>query len=470
MTAVKPRSQPVRSPQHARPTNGARPRRRVPAATDAAAGSDLRIYLLPMGVGAFGMAVAFVTMFTNATDLIIAPLLVLLGLADLAPVLAVRSRTRQVDRPGAILAAIAIASGLVVALIPQWMFGADINGIVNRTVVSGPLLLGMGTAASAWAILRLNSGSPSGQDKALIPIFTVAIVIGVVGYLVILGKIAFAGIGEFTVGLLTTAWKQIAAASGFTYQIGFLNNILGTLLLLTLTLVFASLPGIGAGVFMNEYPGRLARVMDFCTTMLRAISIFLIGAVAVGVVKLGGGLDSTSFLSILLRGGFWDGTTTQAERGSFLIAAVFLAMLVMPVIARLTEEGLRSVPREIREGSVALGATDGYSLRRILIPWAAPNIVTALILAGAEAAGGLAVIVFIAGPGQNGVGLLNGVTTLDYAVFATHYGPRVYWQSMQDYQFTAALLLLLLTVVLTAIAMTLRRRFALRYRGTLTAQ
>jgi phosphate transport system permease protein len=416
------------------------------------------------------MAVAFATMFTNATDPFIAPLLLLLGLVDLPPVLIARSRTGLIDRTGATLAGIAIASGLVVAIIPQWMFGADINGIVNRTVVSGPLLLGMGTAASAWAILRLNSGSPSGQDRALIPIFSVAIVIGVVGYVILLGKIALAGIGEFTVGLLTTAWQQISTAGGFTYDIGFLNNIVGTLLLISLTLAFAGLPGIGAGVFMSEYPGRLAQVMNFCTTMLRAMALFIIGAVAFGVVKLGNGLDSSSFLSLLLRGGFWDGTTTQPERGSFVIAAVFLAMLVIPVIARQTEEGLRSVPREMREGSVALGATDGYGLRRILVPWAAPNIITAFILAGAEAAGGLAVIVFIAGTGQNGVGLFGGVTSLDYAVFATHYGPRVYFQTMRDYQFTAALLLLLLTVVLTVVAMSLRRRFARRYRGTLTAQ
>ena len=144
-------------------------------------------------------------------------------------------------------------------------------------------------------------------------------------------------------------------------------------------------------------------------------------------------------------------------------------MLVMPVIARLTEEGLRSVPREIREGSVALGATDGYGLRRILLRWAAPNILTALILAGAEAAGGLAIIMFVAGVGQNGIGPFNGVTTLDYAVFATKYGPRVYFDSMKQYQFTAALLLLILTVGLTLVAMALQRRFVARYRGSITA-
>ncbi|HEY4753861.1 MAG TPA: ABC transporter permease subunit, partial [Candidatus Limnocylindrales bacterium] len=276
----------------------------------------------------------------------------------------------------------------------------------------------------------------------------------------------------FDVSMLTTAWGPIPNTS--EYAIGYLNNILGTFLLLALTLLFAFLPGVGAGVFASEYPGRTARVINFCATMLRAIAIFIIGAAAVGVVHLADVFDSDSFLSLLIRGGWDDGSRIQAQKGSFVLAAVFLALLVMPVIARLTEEGLRSVPREMREGSVALGATDGYGLRRVLLPWAAPNIVTALVLAGAEAAGSLAVIWFIAGTGEHGVGLFSNVTDMDFAVFAAKYGPREYALNavpayqMFQYQDTAALLLLVLTVALTVAAMVLKRRFAARYRGAIT--
>jgi phosphate transport system permease protein len=272
--------------------------------------------------------------------------------------------------------------------------------------------------------------------------------------------------------MLTTAWGPVPGSG--EYSIGYLNNILGTFLLLALTLLFAFLPGVGAGVFMSEYPGRMARVIGFCATMLRAIAIFIIGATAVGVVHLADVFDSSSFLSLLIRGGWDDGTRIQAQKGSFVLAAVFLALLVLPVIARLTEEGLRSAPREMREGSVALGATDGYGLRRILLPWAAPNILTALILAGAEAAGSLAVIWFIAGTGEHGVGLFANVTDMDFAVFAAKFGPRDYalnanpQYQMLQYQDTAALLLLVLTIALTVVAMLLQRRFAARYRGSIT--
>jgi phosphate transport system permease protein len=428
---------------------------------------DRLLFGLPLAVGLLGIGVALTTVLVNATDAVMATLLVLLAVAQGAAVGVRRMRTGVLDRPGLVLAVLPLLAGIVVALLPTWMFGGNVNGIVHRTVISGPLLLVLGLGSVVLSTRRLLSASPSGQDLALVTVFMVPMLLGLLGFVLVLGRIVVSGASTFRLDMITTAWSQIPGTSD--YNIGYLNNILGTFLLITLTLVFAILPGVGAGVFMSEYPGRIARVISFCTTMLRAIAIFIIGATAIGFVRLSGGLDSGSFLSLLIRGGWDDGTRVQSQRGSFVLAASFLALLVIPVIARLTEEGLRSVPREIREGSVGLGATDGYNLRRILLPWAAPNILTALILAGAEAAGGLAVIWFMASPGQHGVNLFTNVTDLDFAVFAAKYGPRDYWNSMLQYQDTAALLLLVLTIGLTLVAMVLQRRFARRYRGSITA-
>jgi phosphate transport system permease protein len=421
---------------------------------------------LPLAVGLLGMVVALVTILVNGTDAVMALLLLLLAIANGVAAGVQRLRRGVVDVSAVVLVILSLLAAVVVALLPTWMFGGYINGIVHRTVIAGPLLLVLSLATVILSVRRLFSHSPSGQDLALAPVFLVPIALGAIGFVLILGRIVVSGASAFRFDMLTTAWGPIPGSTDF--NIGYLNNILGTFLLIGLTLLFAILPGVGAGVFMSEYPGRLAKVIAFCTTMLRAIAIFVIGAAAIGVVRLAQPFDSNSFLSLLLRGGWDDGTRVQAQRGSFVLAAMFLALLVLPVIARLTEDGLRSVPREMREGSVGLGATDGYSLRRILLPWAAPNILTALILAGAEASGGLAVIWFMASPGQHGVNLFTNVTDLDFAVFAAKYGPRDYWNSMGLYQDTAALLLLVLTISLTVIALLLQRRFAQRYRGSLT--
>ena len=395
------------------------------------------------------------------------PLLLLLAVANGVAVGVQRLRRGILDVPALVLVVLSLLAAVTVALLPTWMFGGNVNGVVHRTVIAGPLLLVLSLANVILSVRRLLSHSPSGQDLALVPVFLVPIALGAIGFVLILGRIVVSGASAFRFDMLTTAWGPIPGSTDFT--IGYLNNILGTFLLIGLTLLFAILPGVGAGVFMSEYPGRLAKVINFCATMLRGIAIFIIGAAAIGVVHLADAFDSNSFLSLLLRGGWDDGTRVQAQRGSFVLAAFFMAMLVMPIIARLTEEGLRSVPREMREGAVGLGATDGYSLRRILLPWAAPNIMTALILAGAEAAGALAVIWFMASVGQHGVNLFSSVTDLDFAVFASIYGPRPYYDTMLENQDVGALLLLVLTVTLTLLAMLLQRRFAKRYRGSITA-
>jgi ABC-type phosphate transport system permease subunit len=426
------------------------------------------VFALPLARAAFGAAVLGAALFINAADALTAPALGLLGASLVVALVYARRRVGTLDRAALLLAGLCLGAMVLLLLLPQWIYGGNVNGIVHRSVISAPLLLVMATATGAHAIRALQGASPSGQDLALYPVFALPIVLALVAYAIILGRVVFSGVGGLSLDLLTTAWRQDQDASGFTYQLGFLNNILGTFLLIAMTLLFAILPGVGAGVFMSEYPGRVARLISFCTTMLRAVAMFIIGATAFGLVRSAGGLDPASFLSQLIRGSYADATGVRPENGSFLTAALFLALLVMPVIAKLTEQGLRSVPREIREGTVALGATEGYGLRRILLPWAAPNILTALLIAGAEAAGSLAIVMFLAGPGQNGVGPLTGVTTLDYAVFATRYGPRTYFDTMKQYQSTAALLLLVLTLGLTVAAMLLQRRFAQRYRGGIT--
>jgi phosphate transport system permease protein len=421
-----------------------------------------RIYALTMGIGAVGIAVGLLTTLVNGTDPVMAPLLLLLGVAHAAAVAIRRSRGGGLDIAGVVVAVLAIGMAVITLLLPPWLYGGDINGIIHRTVFSGPALFVVATAGTVLSVRRFMT-TPSGQDLALVSLFVGPILLGVLGFVTVLGHVMVTGLSKFRFDLITTAWGPVAGTS--EYNIGFLNNILGSFVL----------PGVGAGVFLSEYPGRVSRVIGFCTTMLRAIAVFILGAAASGVVQQAIHLDSGSFLSMLIRGGWDDGTRIQAQKGSFILAAVFLALLVMPVITRLTEEGLRSVPREMREGSVGLGATDGYGLRRILLPWAAPNILTALILAGAEAAGGLAVIVFIGSIGEHGVSLLGNVTDLDFAVFATQFGPRDYALNvtpeyqMRQYQETAAMLLLVMTMGLTFIAMLLQRRFAKRYRGSITA-
>jgi phosphate transport system permease protein len=164
-----------------------------------------------------------------------------------------------------------------------------------------------------------------------------------------------------------------------------------------------------------------------------------------------------------------NGTKTVAQ-GSFITAAIFLSFLVIPVIARCTEEGLRSLPNELREGSLALGASKEYTLARILLPWSAPNIITGLILGCAEVAGGVAVIMFIAGNGGHGIGgiwPLGETTSLDYMVFGVQSTDSLNYKDLMGYyQWSAALLVLIIALGLSIAGVVLKHKFSKRYRGT----
>jgi phosphate transport system permease protein len=235
---------------------------------------------------------------------------------------------------------------------------------------------------------------------------------------------------------------------------GMANYILGTITLIILTSAISLPIGIGTGIFISEYGGRLSGVVRLCTTALRSISVFILALGAYSVVKYSHG---TVFNDIFA--GF-----PNTQHGSFLIAAIFLSLLVIPVIARVTEEGCASLPNILREGSVALGATDGFALMRIILPWSLPNILTGLLLGCAEAAGSVGVIMLIGGYGEFGFGPLGEVTSLSLFIFKCKYGLISFTKIMSSYQFTAGLLLLLMTLVMSAATLFLQRKFTGKYR------
>ena len=94
-----------------------------------------------------------------------------------------------------------------------------------------------------------------------------------------------------------------------------------------------------------------------------------------------------------------------------------------------------------------------------------PNIITGVLLGAAEAAGSVAVLLFIAGSGEFGIGPLQEVTWLSALVYYSERGPHTFVDVMGDYQFTAALLLVMLTFSFSIAAIVLKRGSAARYRG-----
>ena len=172
---------------------------------------------------------------------------------------------------------------------------------------------------------------------------------------------------------------------------GVFPAIFGTVLMVLLMSVFVTPLGVIAAVYLKEYArqGLFTRFIRIAVNNLAGVPSIVYGVFGLGffVYTLGGSLDRLFFPEALPAPTF--GT------GGIFWASLTLALLTLPVVIVSTEEGLSRIPRSIREGSLALGATQWETLWRTVLPMASPGIMTGLILAVARAAGEVAPLMLV---------------------------------------------------------------------------
>ena len=169
---------------------------------------------------------------------------------------------------------------------------------------------------------------------------------------------------------------------------GLFPAIFGTVMLIFLMAAMCFPLGVLAGIYLGEYAkeGLLVRIVRIAVNNLAGIPSIVYGIFGLGffVYGIGGQIDRWFFSA-----GVAAGTPTFGT-GGILWASLTLGLLTVPVVIVSTEEALRSIPRGIREGSLALGATKFQTLLRVLVPMASPGMMTGFILAMARAAGEVA--------------------------------------------------------------------------------
>lgn len=172
---------------------------------------------------------------------------------------------------------------------------------------------------------------------------------------------------------------------------GIFPAIFGTVMMVFL-MSFAVMPlGVLAALYLREYArqGFLVRVVRIAVNNLAGVPSIVFGVFGLGffVYLVGGTIDRLFFADAL--------PTPTFGTGGILWAALTLALLTVPVVIVATEEGLAAVPRGVREGSLALGATKLETVVRVVLPAAAPGILTGMILAMARAAGEVAPLMIV---------------------------------------------------------------------------
>jgi phosphate transport system permease protein len=251
---------------------------------------------------------------------------------------------------------------------------------------------------------------------------------------------------------------------------GIFPAIFGTVMMVLLMSVMVTPLGIMAAVYMREYAkqGPLIRTIRISVNNLAGVPSIVYGVFGLGffVYVLGGNIDRLFYPEALP-------APTFGSPG-ILWASLTLAILTLPVVIVATEEGLSRVPRTIREGSLALGATKAETLWRTVLPMASPAMMTGLILAVARAAGEVAPLMLV------GVVKLAPSLPVDgNAPFIhlerkfMHLGFHIYDVGFQSPNveaarplvYATALLLVIIIVVLNLAAIALRNRLRERMRG-----
>ena len=172
---------------------------------------------------------------------------------------------------------------------------------------------------------------------------------------------------------------------------GIFPAIFGTVMIVLIMAILVTPFGVIAAVYLKEYAtqGPMIRLIRIAVNNLAGVPSIVYGVFGLGffVYFLGGNIDELFFQASLPSPTF--GTP------GLMWASLTLAILTVPVVIVATEEGLSRIPRNIREGSLALGATKAETLWRTVLPMAAPAMMTGLILAVARAAGEVAPLMMV---------------------------------------------------------------------------
>jgi phosphate transport system permease protein len=167
---------------------------------------------------------------------------------------------------------------------------------------------------------------------------------------------------------------------------GIFPAIFGTVMMVFLMSLAVVPLGVLAALYLREYAkqGPLVRTVRIAVNNLAGVPSIVFGVFGLGffVYFVGGGIDRIFFPEAL--------PTPTYGTGGILWASMTLALLTVPVVIVAAEEALAAVPRSMREASLAMGATKFQTILRIVLPAAAPGILTGLILAMARAAGEVA--------------------------------------------------------------------------------
>ena len=269
------------------------------------------------------------------------------------------------------------------------------------------------------------------RGNIMVGLVGATVVLALLPLIFILVNLILKGAGSLSLDFFT----KMPAPAGETGG-GVMHAIVGTLIMVGLASLMGMPIGIGAGIFCAEYPGnRIAWISRFVADVMNGTPSIVVGVFA------------------------WTWIVATQKHFSAFAGSVALAMLMIPMVMRTTEEMIKLVPNSLREAALALGYPRWRTSLAIVVRTTLPGIVTGSLLAVARVAGETAPLLFTALGSQYLVLNPNQpMAALPLTVFTYATGPYEQWH---EFAWAAALVLIIVVLALSIGArLATRRRFS----------
>jgi len=341
--------------------------------------------------------------------------------------------------------------------LPRWFAPSLLGATVAAGIATVALLAGAGAlpefsivlAALLGALMyvvlisvisRAAEGSRAATDRLVTALVVSAFVVALLPLISLLTTVVINGTDRFDLTFFTHSMRSVIGDGG-----GALHAIVGTLLITALATVIAVPVGLFTAIYLVEYGrGRLARAITFFVDVMTGIPSIVAGLFAYALFAL--------FFGEGVRMGF--------------AGSVALAVLMVPVVVRSSEEMLKLVPQELREASYALGVPRWRTIAKVVLPTAAAGIITGITLAIARVIGETAPLLIVAGftSSMNYNPFSERMQSLPVFVYTQYANPGSQVEYYLERAWAGALTLILIVMALNLIARLVTRLFAPRTR------
>ncbi len=250
--------------------------------------------------------------------------------------------------------------------------------------------------------IQANDKRRKFTDRAMTVLIYAAVVIAIAPLLFILGEVAYRGAPVLNLDFFTHLPTPVGVPGG-----GIAPAIVGSFIMVGLASLIAIPVGVGAGIYFSEWPeARLSTLSSFMNDVLAEFPSIVVGIFVFVVVVLATGTFSA------------------------LAGALSLAIIMIPIVARTTEESLKLVPKSLREASMALGVSRWKTIISIVIATGRAGLFTGILLSIARAAGETAPLLFTAlGNTYYSKTLLQPMAAMPLLIYQYGVSPFLDWQA-----------------------------------------